>query len=418
MFKKTLNQYVLQKATSFRCGIVLPPQKVENTFADIENIANVSVPENSIEAWRSASGGINQDEQIATISAIAEAMERYSAFLINFPVKKLSEIKNEKIITHDQFSLFLEEQYNNKNFPWEKFDIKEAFFGEVYSVYNNEKFWVPQELIGLGTKSNKAFLPSTSTGLAAHFNKFNALLLGIQEVLERDALTVYWLNSLGGREIKLDEKYTNPVLKKGGEIFCFDITQQWNPHPVVIVCGHLPLRNKKRISMGVACRPTYEEAIEKAYLEWIQGVIFAGFYSLYNRDLKLNKIEDIVDFDKHAVYYTLYPHLWHKTPLLKKRFSYQKQAQENKATNTIEILTNLIKQLKEQNIRLFYRDITIDEVRETGLNVIRVLSPELSLLHGDERAPFLGGRTADVKWRYPDLVNQVEFPNKLPHPLG
>lgn len=87
MLKKTLTQYVLQKATSFRCGIVLPPQKIENTFADIEGMANVSVPDNSMEAWKSASGGINKDEQIATISAIAEAMERHSASLINFPIK-------------------------------------------------------------------------------------------------------------------------------------------------------------------------------------------------------------------------------------------------------------------------------------------------------------------------------------------
>ena len=75
--------------------------------------------------------------------------------------------------------------------------------------------------------------------------------------------------------------------------------------------------------------------------------------------------------------------------------------------------------LKKEGIRLFYRDLTLPDVKETGLTVVRVLSPELSLIHGDERSPFLGGRTNDVAWRYKDIFeDQVDFPNKFPHPLG
>ena len=419
MTQKTLNQYILEKATGFRCGITLSYQNVETSFSDIEEFFNVSLPEDSVQPWKSASGSISRDQNRSIVGAIAEAMERYSAAVVNFPIKKLSELKKESVIPHDQFSLFSDEQYANPKFQWEKINTEDVYFGEVFSARENKKVWVPQELIGLGPKSEKSIVPSTSTGLAAHFDKYSGLLLAIQELLERDALTVYWLNSLGGREIKLDEKYLEPIERKFGQVFCFDITQEWNPHPVVIICGILKQRNKKRISMGVACRETYEQAIEKAYLEWAQGVIFAGFYDVHHPELELSKPEEVIDFDKHAVYYTLYPHLWGKVPLLRKRVAYkQKQTIEPKQQNVKAALEYLLDKLKKIGIRIYYRDLTLSDVPEAGLIVVRALSPELSLIHGDERAPFLGGKTSNVKWRYPDLVSQAEFPNKYPHPLG
>lgn len=83
-------------------------------------------------------------------------------------------------------------------------------------------------------------------------------------------------------------------------------------------------------------------------------------------------------------------------------------------------LRQLVGQLAAAGIHTYYRDLTPVDVREAGLTVVRVLSPDLSHLHGDERMPFLGGRLADVSWRYPELLRQPDlpFPNPFPHPLG
>jgi len=237
-------------------------------------------------------------------------------------------------------------------------------------------------------------------------------LSAISEVLERDALTVYWQNSLGGREIPVPEKFAAEVRKKGGAVHCFDITQDWNPFPVVVVCGSLLSRGKKRISLGAACRADYKSAIKKAYFEWIQGCVFAGYYDDFHPNLDFHSNNDVNSFDVHAVYYTKKPHEWEDVPLLKYKKPYVPKA-ENENNN----LESLLKSLKRENIRLFYKDLTTTDVRETGLTVVRVVSPDLSLLHGDENVPFLGGRTGDVNWRYKDL-KQDEFPNKYPHPLG
>ena len=187
----------------------------------------------------------------------------------------------------------------------------------MYSLYDNKEIYIPQELIGLGSKVNPATLPSTSTGIAAHTSTYQAIYSALLELLERDALTVYWENSLGGREIKLDEKSLEQVKEKYGQVYCFDVTQDWNPFPVVMVCGYILAENKKIISMGVACRENYEKAIEKAYIEWVQGCVFARFYDENNKKIKIDNQSDVVNFDLHAVYYTKYPEKWDEVPLIK-----------------------------------------------------------------------------------------------------
>ena len=419
--QKTLDYYLLNLATGVRIGITLPHQSVQSTFADLPGYFNVSISEDLTKFWRTASGSMANNMASAVMGAIGEAMERYSAAVVDFPIKKAIEIENlkEKIITAKEFSLFSRAQHEDVSLGLKSTEDKDAYYGEVYSLYDNSKAWVPQEMIGLGARKEPALIASTSTGLAAHTNKYRAILLALQEVLERDALATTWLNSLGGREIKLDEKYTQPIQEKYGQVYCLDMTQDWNPHPVVAVCGYIPQRNKKRISMGVACRETYAKAIEKAYTEWMQGTIFAGLYDVYHPDLELKKTEDVGGFDEHAVYYTVYPSKWNKVPLLEKRVPHIPEAQEDHSSDVKENIANLLKELSKQNIRIYYRDISLPDVKEAGLTVVRVLSPEMSLLHGDERRPFLGGRTADVAWRYRNIKRTNEkFPNPYPHPLG
>jgi len=67
---KTLEQYILEQATNFRCGIVLPCQETKNTFCDAYGYYNISVPNNSTRPWESASGSLNSDKNLAISGAI------------------------------------------------------------------------------------------------------------------------------------------------------------------------------------------------------------------------------------------------------------------------------------------------------------------------------------------------------------
>jgi ribosomal protein S12 methylthiotransferase accessory factor len=409
---KTFNQYLMEQACNFRCGITLPFQQVPNNFCDISGVYNYAVPDDTAQKWQTASGGFSNDENAAIMAAIGESLERYCGSICEFELKKYSELSGENVIPFSEFALFSDEQYANPGFKWKKPDINDVYFGKVYSLYDNSVHYVPQELIGLGSRKEEPLMTSTSTGIAAHTDKYSALLSAVCEVLERDALVTFWLNSIGGREIPLAEEYTQEVRKKGGEVYCFDLTQDWNPFPVVAVCGHLLSRNRKRISLGAACRADYKSAIKKAYHEWIQGCVFAGYYDDFHSDLKLQNNSDVSSFDIHAVYYTKKPHEWQNLPFLKHR-----KPHILKSESVNKTLESLLKSLKRENIKLYYKDITTADVKETGLTVVRVVSPDLSLLHGDENMPFLGGRTGDASWRYKG-IEHGEFPNKYPHPLG
>ncbi|MDR0782808.1 MAG: YcaO-like family protein [Propionibacteriaceae bacterium] len=353
------------------------------------------------------------------MGAIGESLERYSAAICQFELKPLSALASCDVIDHLEFALFSKEQYGNPDFRWQEPDKENSLFGKVHSLFDNRDAYVPQELIGLGSRDQKASLPSTSTGLAAHTDRYEAILSALLELLERDALTTTWLNSLGGRELALDDRYTTEVTAKQGQILCFDITQAWNPFPVVIVCGYLLQNNKKRISLGVACRASYAKAIEKAYLEWIQGCVFAGYYDEFYPTLSLDSVREVDSFDRHAVYYTKHPELWASVPLIRNREPSQcvERNADLVATTSSRKLAFLLGELKKADIRLFYKELTTVDVAEVGVSVVRVLSPDLSLIHADENIPFLGGRTSDVNWRYPDL-RTGKFPNNYPHPLG
>lgn len=416
---KTANQYLMEQCCSFRCGICLPFQKVPANFCDISQTHNYSVPADGAEDWKTASGAISFDENKAILGAIGEALERYAGAVCPFDLFPFAGLPKEKLIDYGEFSLFSEAQYRTPDFLWKKPVQEKQYFGKVFSLYDNKTFYVPQELIGLGSRNNTPCVPSTSTGIAAHTNPFEAIFSALLEVLERDALTVYWLHSLGGREIPLEDVYTKEVQEKNGEVFCFDITQDWNPFPVILVCGYLLANGKKRISMGVACRENYQKAIEKAYLEWIQGCIFAGYYDALHQDIRLDNTLEVNSFDLHAVYYTKHPETWPDVPILKNRRPYPfTERNGSLAGKSPDLkLSFLLNRLRRENIRLLYKDLTTADVQDVQVTVIRVLSPDLSLLHGDERLPFLGGKTRDAAWRYKDLEGGT-FPNPYPHPLG
>ncbi len=272
--QKNLNQYLLEQTCSYRCGLALPYYEIESSFADIEDIFNVACSYDINEFEKTANGGISFNRNQAICAAIAESLERYNGAKFLPKVKSYEEIKNkDSLLTYQNFSFFSKEQYQQKNFPFKNPQAQEIYYGEVFSLYNNASFWIPHEIIGLsGMDTTHRYVPSTSTGLSAHFIRYFALLRGLQEVLERDALTVTWLNSLPGREIAAPKTYQEKVQALGGKIQVFDLTQDWNPHPVIAVCGYLPMRGIKRISLGVACRENLEQACEKAFLEWLQGV--------------------------------------------------------------------------------------------------------------------------------------------------
>jgi ribosomal protein S12 methylthiotransferase accessory factor len=407
---------LMRDSANFRHGIVLPPQEVASTPADIPGIVNIGVPQASADAWKSASGGVGRDRLSAELAAIGEALERYAAAACAVPRKRKAELPRAAVLDVDDFTLFSPAQIRDPAFPHAALHGGERLYTNVFSLQDNAEVWAPVELVGLTAEHVAAV--STSSGLACAPSPYLALLRGLQEIIERDALMVTWLHAIPGGQRPLDVGYRAPVEERGGLAICIDATPAYSVFPVAIVTGSLPLRGHPRISLGAACRATWDEAVEKAYLEWVQGIVFAGQYYAYHPSVRYGTYRDVKTFDDHAVYYTVHPQEWQKVALIRGQQATHGPPSARGQT-TAQLLAEALAQLRAHQVRIYYRDLTTPDLRQMGLAVMRVLSPDLTPIHCDQAFPFLGGKTADVLWRYPWAEHQqLTFPNPLPHPLG
>lgn len=411
-----LSRVLLPQAANNRHGITLEPQRARLSLSDDSDIVHIGVPGSIESPWESAAGGIGRSEEDAKLAAIGEAVERYCASIASLPIKTKSSTHKNKRVDAQEWCLFTREQRHDPNFPFGNIYSEECLFTNAYNFQNNEEIWVPHPFVAL-RDDYQTGVP-TSSGLAAGPTAHWALLRAIQELIERDGLMMTWLHSIPARAIRAPKKYTDKVKKLKGEMWVFDLTPAYSPFPVIAVAGGIPKRGSWRYSLGVACRETYEAAIEKAYLEWNQGVLFAGIYEKYVDTSKIIDPFTIKSFDEHAIFYTLHPEHWYGLPMFQNRDQISKVSVRGKAMNTVQALKMVKTALKKHNIRMYYRDLTTIDADQLGIRVVRATSPDLAPIFAHQQWPLIGNLGGKLKSRYPWASENSVFPNKMPHPLG
>ena len=405
---------LLRAAADFRHGIVLPPEQVEPTLADIRGLTNIGVPANSDDPWAGATGGIAWTAESAAGAAVGEALERYAAAAFPLPKRPRSELRPEARVDADAFSLYSNEQRSRADFPHRALYRDDVAYTNVFSLPDNRETWVPAALASLNPGDGGV---ATSTGLAAGPTPYAALLRAVQELVERDALAVTWLNGIPGRRVDLPPEHASAVADLGGEAIGIDATPAHSPHPVALVAGHLPLRGTPRVALGAACRERWTDAIDKAFVEWVQGISFAGFHLELERRRPPKNASELKTFDDHALYYTDHWEEWTRVPLL--RGARAEPPPDRTPGTTRESLVELVDALAREGVRVFYRDLTTPDLAEVGVCAVRALSPELAPIACDEEWRFLDRPVQDVARRYPWAVDcGLSFPNPHPHPLG
>jgi ribosomal protein S12 methylthiotransferase accessory factor len=407
---------LLRTAPGFRHGIVLPPEHVESTFADPPGIVNVGVPAATEDPWVGATGGIGWTRDAAENAGIGEALERYAAAAFPLPERRRSELPPSLRLDASEFSLFSAAQRARPDFPYRELYEGDVPYTNVFSLTDNSECWAPAALVGLGRAEGAV---STSTGLAAGASPCAALLRATEELVERDALAITWLHGLAGRRVDLPPELARRVDDLMGEAIAIDATPAYSPHPVALVAGTLPIRGAPRFALGAACRGTWRHAVEKAFLEFVQGISFAGFVTERGLARELRSPADVKTFDDHAVYYTLHPEDWARVPLLAGPRVLRAAETEASEPPPSAALARLAARLAEEGVRVFYRELTTADLVAVGVSAVRALSPDLAPLACDEEWPFLGGTVPDVQRRYPWAAGTGQsFPNPLPHPLG
>ena len=253
----TLGTHLMHQAVGQRHGMVLPPQRAPLSMADAD-IVHYGVPRRIDSPWKSASGGVARRERDARLAAIGETVERAASGLVQLPMSPRRDIPPGKRIDAEDFALFTPDQRARPGFPHGSIYDPDCPYVEVFSLVDNSPVWVPQPFVSL-QDPHRTGVPNSS-GLAAGPDPHAALLRGVQELIERDALMTTWLHGLSGHAIAPPSPLVSEVAKLSGEFTVLDLTPAYSPFPVgdgwdtetgrvaVFTRGGLQMR------LGIRCR--------------------------------------------------------------------------------------------------------------------------------------------------------------------
>lgn len=406
----------MARAVGPRHGLVPAVHDMPTMRCDLPGVFHAVAPSAGAEPWNNPAGGVGWSAAAARTAATGEALERYAAAQANLPAVPRPD--TTQVLALDEFALFTDDQRRAAGFPHARLFADHAAGGGTFTDVvdaGGRRWWAPRFLVSLGDPAGHAI--STSSGLAAGPSDATARLRATQELVERDALMATWAHGVRGRQVPLPAALDELVAGRGGRATALDATPAFSPHPVAVVAGEVPRRGVRRIAIGAACRATWDEAVDKAFLEWCQGVLFAGVYLDSHPGLRFRRPTDVRTFEHHAAYYTAHPDRWDALALLHGHAAGPPAPSSAATAHPSAQLDELAAALASAGVRMYWRDVSTADVRQVGVRVVRALSPDLTPISCDQQWLYLGGRSADLAWRYPWAIG-ARYPSTQPHPLG
>jgi ribosomal protein S12 methylthiotransferase accessory factor len=151
--------------------------------------------------------GLTVDDAI--LSAVGEAVERYSASLPDperIVWKRPDQLAGDRLDPRE-LALYGDAQYARPGFPYARFDpdVQHPWVrGRL--LESGAGVWVPAVLVYLSLTlcAEHLICQGTSNGLAASTDEDDAALRAVLELVERDALMTAWLTRTGGIRIAID----------------------------------------------------------------------------------------------------------------------------------------------------------------------------------------------------------------------
>jgi ribosomal protein S12 methylthiotransferase accessory factor len=161
---------------------------------------------------RAGGAGIALEEAIDR--AMGELLERYASFAYDGASPMLlsySELtkRSDRLVPLEYLRLFSPAQYRLRDFPFAQFaeETRIVWF-EGINLLDGLPVYVPAKLISLGYSSPGEEMPPcfypTSSGCAVATSLEEALVKGILELIERDAVMVHWYARLSPPLLDLD----------------------------------------------------------------------------------------------------------------------------------------------------------------------------------------------------------------------
>jgi ribosomal protein S12 methylthiotransferase accessory factor len=232
-----------------------------------------------------------------------------------------------------------------------------------------------------------------TTGCAAHTSFERALIAGILEVIERDAIAISWLQKLSLPRIELSEipsglKEQWDAYQRGSErlnYFFFDATTDLG-FPVIY--GLQVSDVDDRITTLVSCSAGLDavSAVEKVMADL--AACREAFRVPRHVPARPEECEELL----HGATYMARREMSHAFDFLMSstRTMKLKDMPDLRMDDPREVLRRLLDTLQEACLDAFAIDLTTDEALRAGMRVVRVVIPGLQPFSFHSRAQYLG----------------------------
>lgn len=245
-------------------------------------------PPTGFERW-SAGKGITRQQ--ARISALGEALERYSGVFHGDEPRRTARLSElgASAIEPGKCLLFSERQYRERerrnergslyNWVASRFEPERRIeWTPVWSLTRKEFRYVPTAYCyyGYPLPEEHEFCRADSNGCAAGGNLEEAILQGFLEVVERDAVAIWWYNrirrpgvDLGSFEQPFFARLVEQYKKLGRVVDVLDVRSDFGI-PVFVAVSRVRGRGNRGLLLGFGAHPDAEIAIGRALAEMNQ----------------------------------------------------------------------------------------------------------------------------------------------------
>lgn len=349
--------------------------------------------------------GVNESKNVAMTSCLAEALERYCMSYIpksDIIINTKKDMDSNHIF--EEFSLYSDEQYkdntiflnpNKEKIEWVK----------IYNIKDNNYMFWPASLVYLPYDFNKTVAETTSTGMAAGFTIEECIKSGLLELIERDALMINFMQRLNPPEIdiKTISGLNEELIKKISKEYSIKIYKLYSDInvPTYLSIIYKKEKNKYHYGIGACANIDSDYAINKSLKE----CLFTYFYSLNIMDVKQTNPNKIKTLYEHFLYYQ--GDNFEKLLFESKKENYKKEQIS---------FDDVINSLEKNGINVYYKDLTTEDIKETGIKVVKVIAPSLIDLNKSHIYPRLGAK------RFFSVPNKLglkhrETLTEMPHPF-
>lgn len=378
-------------------------------------------------------GGLGATRARAIGAALGEAVERYAGTCLppgrDTILATAAEI-GPAAVPPERFALFSESQYAQPGFPFAPFTEHTPIrWVEGRSIPDDEPVYVPLQLAYIWRGSELAagevaIAPGTSNGMATALTQDDAILGGLLELVERDAVMLTWANRLSHPRLDAssvpemaatEATYFRPT---GISYEAADLSAFFEiPTVLAIIRG-----GARSFGVGASSAATIAEAWDKALRECFQVHTTLKRDLLDRPDPSFAGPEAVETFRDHARFYAD-PGRQDETRFL--TASHEVSATENFARidggTAAEHLATAARRLAERGASAYWVDVAPPDIKGAGLHTVSVISPELQALDASYRHRFLGGRRllhAAFELGLRDTPLSESELNPLPHPFA